>query len=88
MRIPPHRTTDTKATPYFLMTSTHPAALLFRLGNTSRFLPQLVSGIPLGAGSCARCVYEECDPILEALLTRCIYQRDFQPVAAYTEIGR
>jgi hypothetical protein len=42
----------------------------------------------LGAGSCARCVYEERDPILEVLLTCRVYYRDFQPVAADTEIGR
>jgi hypothetical protein len=42
----------------------------------------------LGAGSCARCVYEERDPVLEVLLTCCVYYRDFQPVAADTEIGR
>jgi hypothetical protein len=42
----------------------------------------------LGAGSCARCVYEERDPVLEVLLTCRVYYRDFQPVAADTEIGR
>jgi hypothetical protein len=42
----------------------------------------------LGAGSCARCVYEERDPILDVLLTCRVYYRDFQPVAADSEIGR
>jgi hypothetical protein len=35
-------------------------------------LPQLGSGIRLGAGSCARCVDDECDSILEALLARSV----------------
>ena len=43
---------------------------------------------PLAAGSCPGFVYDERDPILEALLTRCVHHRDFQLVTADTEIGR
>ncbi|HEY3033348.1 MAG TPA: hypothetical protein VGJ54_01630 [Streptosporangiaceae bacterium] len=43
---------------------------------------------PLAAGCCPGFVYDEGDPILEVLLTRCVYHRDFQLVAADTEIGR
>jgi hypothetical protein len=42
----------------------------------------------LYAGSGAGCVDDERDPVLEALLTRCVYHRDFQPVAADAQIGR
>jgi hypothetical protein len=51
------------------------------------FLPQLRIGIPLGAGSCAGCVDDERDSILEGLLARYVDDRDVQLVAADTEIG-
>ena len=56
-------------------------------GGESRWCEHRRIRNPLGAGSCTRCVDDERDSILEALLTRCVYYRDFQPVAADAQIG-
>ena len=55
-----------------------------RAGSPPRLAPQA----PLAAGSCPGFVYDERDPILETLLTLCVYPRDFQLVTADTDIGR